>query len=79
MQSADRGQYEVLKDDDVSVTPGPSGVLQSNTLRLDETHNLDAFFSNIYQTTSQAALLWFSPVASSRRSSLPSYSSASSN
>nr|VZI03470.1 unnamed protein product [Spirometra erinaceieuropaei] len=49
MQSADRGQYEVLKDDDVSVTPGPSGVLQSNTLRLDETHNLDAFFSNIYQ------------------------------
>lgn len=49
MQSADRGQYEVLKDDDLSATPGPTGVLQPNTLRLDETHNLDAFFSNIYQ------------------------------
>ncbi len=48
MPSVDRAQYEVLMDDEVPYNTADVENPPTAALQLDSTHNLDVFFSQIY-------------------------------
>ncbi|VDD79799.1 unnamed protein product [Mesocestoides corti] len=49
MPLVDRAQYEVLRDDDVPYNNADTAYPSTAALQLDSTHNLDLFFSQIYE------------------------------
>lgn len=49
MQHVDRAQYEILQDEEIPYNAGDSENYPRASLELDSAHNLDLFFSHIYE------------------------------